>query len=357
MLFNSKDYQNYVCETNNFDKIKDVESLLLLGARKENPDISIMIPTFKRNGFLPYTIESVLNQKTHFNYEIVVVDNNDDQNNFSTVEMLKKYPDITYYKNSKNIGMFGNWNRCLQLAHAPWVLILHDDDTLNENYIDVMLNEALKSNVACIGCEHNVIDENGVISEENKGGLKENIKGFLEKHYHRDFYDIQLKDFFYMHPTNIMGLLVNREKAISVGGFDDSWDPISDYIFVLNLAHQYSIKQCAQKVFNYRIAVNASLTVRHIIGMLELDTYMRRLLGKYLGYKNQDKFLSTLTYVHEKTSTSWMIHSSQDDRKEIKKEFHEFNSVEGIIKPSKIDVFNFYQQQRLYLANIKYWRK
>ena len=45
---------------------------------------------------------------------------------------------ISYYKNKENLGMFGNWNRCLELARGEWVCILHSDDKIMPNYIEEM---------------------------------------------------------------------------------------------------------------------------------------------------------------------------------------------------------------------------
>lgn len=76
-----------------------------------------MIPTYKRMSLLDKAIHSVTNQMTNYNYEIVVVDNNPDTPICEIEMLLRKYSNnLSYYKNEENIGMFGNWNRCVLLA-------------------------------------------------------------------------------------------------------------------------------------------------------------------------------------------------------------------------------------------------
>jgi GT2 family glycosyltransferase len=72
-----------------------------------------------------------LQQETQIPFEIVVVDNSE-QINMKFVEWLKEkeYTKVCYYKNSQNLGMFGNWNRCITLSQGEWVLILNDDDEI-----------------------------------------------------------------------------------------------------------------------------------------------------------------------------------------------------------------------------------
>ena len=45
-----------------------------------------------------------------------------------------------YMKNEENIGMFGNWNRALEVTRTKYVVLLHDDDWLTENYIETVIN-------------------------------------------------------------------------------------------------------------------------------------------------------------------------------------------------------------------------
>jgi len=94
------------------------------------PKVSVCIPTYNYGRFIGDAIESVLAQ-TFDDFELVVVDNcsTDD-----TREIVERYAArdvrIVYYINDTNLGMVGNWNRCLELARGMYVKILCADDVL-----------------------------------------------------------------------------------------------------------------------------------------------------------------------------------------------------------------------------------
>lgn len=342
---------------NNFEHCKDVESALMYKVDCGNPDISIMIPTYKRNGFLGRTIESILNSKTNFNVEVSVVDNNDDFADLSTLELIKGYGSVSYYKNRQNLGMFGNWNRCIELAKAKWILILHDDDTIEPDYIETMLKEA-KSNdeISCIGCAHTIIDEYDHIMADKQSMFREIAKKLLT----REFYNIYEKDFFYTHPINIMGLLLNKEKAIECGGFDNRWFPTSDYVFILNMSHRYKVKMCSRNLFNYRVAVNASLTYKHVVGMVEVDAQMRRCLLNSIDEKiskRKNIYFSSIVFDSEQNIVNdWGSKLSYKEKEDIKNEFKEFNSQMDLMEVSENDVIKYRSYKKMYNRFIRYIR-
>ena len=70
-------------KNDNFKKYKHIKSNIVWGGCVEKTDISTMIPAFKRGDLLAKTIENVLAQKTIYNFEICVVDNDDSVDSLS----------------------------------------------------------------------------------------------------------------------------------------------------------------------------------------------------------------------------------------------------------------------------------
>jgi glycosyltransferase involved in cell wall biosynthesis len=95
--------------------------------------VSIIIPTFNRENYLPQTIESALNQD-YPNVEVIVSDNASTDN---TEESVKKYDAdsrFKYFRNEKNLGMVGNQRRGLfKYSSGDWGLVLDSDDYLCDN--------------------------------------------------------------------------------------------------------------------------------------------------------------------------------------------------------------------------------
>lgn len=100
------------------------------------PHISVMIPVYNRAHLVGRTIESVLQQSFH-DLDIVVVD---DASTDDTVEVVSAYADrdprLTLVVNEKNLGLTGNWNRCLELATGPLVQIMQSDDLVDPDYLE-----------------------------------------------------------------------------------------------------------------------------------------------------------------------------------------------------------------------------
>ncbi len=100
---------------------------------KTYPLVTITFPVFERTTYFIEAIESAINQTVEV--PIIVVDNASSHNKFQ--EICSKYGDrVKYFRNSENIGMFGNWNKCFELADTKFAIIVGDDDILSPTYIE-----------------------------------------------------------------------------------------------------------------------------------------------------------------------------------------------------------------------------
>ena len=355
------DGENFLSIKNTFKENETVRSKLLYGKRINDCQMSIVIPTYLRNLFLERTINSALNQNTNIKYEVIVVDNDSDFDHTATLELIKNIPSerLSYYKNEKNLGMFGNWNRCLELANSQWVLILHDDDTIDKNYISEMMQVIVRQpNLGCLGCLLNIIDENNVVVEEEKKHSPNKFLSLLKK---RAYSEVRVEDFYFSHPINIMGLLVNRKKAIEIGGFDSRWHPTSDFIFILNMAYRYRAGLCHKKLLNYRIAVNASMSFQHIVGMVEVDAIMRRDINKrihVLDPRLDRKYRNYYAnYMEHYCLEKWAENLDKFERRKVVNEYKKFNKKMEFTTPPPVAFRCFKIFDKGYRFYCKYLRK
>lgn len=106
-----------------------------------NPLISIGIPTYNSAATIRNTLESILRQ-TYTNLEINVVD---DKSKDNTLEILKQIQNeclqsgdgrIKIYENEKNLGMSGNWTKCLSVARGEFVKLICADDMMDEGALE-----------------------------------------------------------------------------------------------------------------------------------------------------------------------------------------------------------------------------
>lgn len=326
--------------------LKDLSNLteLLYGTRKENPFFSIVIPTFKRNDLLCYAINSAINQTTNVPYEILVLDNNDDKEDFSCLEKIKKHfkgDEVCYFKNKENLGMTGNWNLGLNVARGKWLVILHDDDKLHSNYLEVMniiVNK--RPDVGIVSCLHEVIHDEDIKGIENK---KENVSSEIR------CFDVDLINVYIQHDLHVCGLLVNREKAISIGGFDDKWYPSSDYVFEVKMVEKYKGVLCHSSLASYRILNNESMKpdvaskFATIIYKAQLELNKKY---KFLPESIDKLYREAALYQYEKEILNdWG--KNEQAFKNIQNEFDNWHTQYGVSKPSKIVNSLFYRFRKV----------
>ena len=93
---------------------------------KENPKVSVIIPTYNRAHLVGRAIQSVLNQ-TYQDFEIIVVDDGSTDN---TEEIVKSFNDerIRYIRHEKNKGAPAARNTGIKLAKGKYIGLLDDDD-------------------------------------------------------------------------------------------------------------------------------------------------------------------------------------------------------------------------------------
>src|SRR4051794_32697132 len=92
------------------------------------PVVSVCIRVFNGQDYVGVCIDYALGQ-TFPDFELLVVDNCSDDR---TPEIVRSYHDqrIRYIRNDRNLGMGGNFNRCLELARGKYIVIIPHDDLI-----------------------------------------------------------------------------------------------------------------------------------------------------------------------------------------------------------------------------------
>lgn len=99
--------------------------------------VTVIITTYKRSDVVERAIKSVLSQ-TYKNIEIIVVDDNANilDERKKTAEIVKKYPNIVYIANVKNLGGALSRNEGIYKAKGKYIAFLDDDDEYREDKIE-----------------------------------------------------------------------------------------------------------------------------------------------------------------------------------------------------------------------------
>lgn len=105
------------------------------------PEVTTIIPTFRRPALLSRAIRSVAAQ-TYQRVKICVYDNaSGDETEELVREMARSDPRIRYYRHEKNIGATNNYNFGLGRIKTPYFSLLGDDDTITPHFYEQAVNE------------------------------------------------------------------------------------------------------------------------------------------------------------------------------------------------------------------------
>ena len=189
------------------------------------PLVTIAIPTYNgADQYLADTLECALAQ-TYENLEIIVSDNGSTDN---TTELVESYGDdrIRYVRHDPGLGPNGNFNYCVEAAKGEYTLVLHDDDLIDDDYVEVCIDRAggstehsfIRTGIRIIDFEGNVLREKrNEVDEKTPLGLYQAwFAGKTEIYY--------------------ASSLFNTKALREAGGFDAPYNQLDDGYAVVRLA-------------------------------------------------------------------------------------------------------------------------
>ena len=133
--------------------------------------VTIAIPTYNRaRGYLRQTLASALAQ-TYPNIEVVVSDNCSPDDT-ERVVMAHGASSVRYFKQNKPLTPNDNFNFCLNQARGEYFLLLHDDDTIDSDFVEACLQAAnFRTNVGLIRSGVRAINPLGDVINEGRNDV------------------------------------------------------------------------------------------------------------------------------------------------------------------------------------------
>ena len=257
--------------TSHIDDYKDVHSIMIKEINPQIiPKISFVIPTMGRSKLLREALDSILRQKSIVKYEIVIVDNSADYADkmiYSYLEGIKTCR-VRYYINQKNIGMTGNFNRCVALADSEWVAMLHDDDLLADWYLEDMVRyiHVATQYSNRVGM---IMPQKVKFYDKKIPNVCKNEEVFLSRYTKKDTLITGIG------PSNgpTCGFVVNKKAFYDVGGYNPLFYPSHDHVLGFQMqAFGYLTYKTSDVLGFYRIEMNASMKKETFLQMHEADS-------------------------------------------------------------------------------------
>jgi glycosyltransferase involved in cell wall biosynthesis len=192
------------------------------------PLVTIAIPTYNRaDSYLPQALRCALRQ-TYPNLEIIVSDNASTDRTQTLVTRIDD-PRVRYFRHETNIGQTNNINSCIERATGEYLLILHDDDEIDSDFIETCIKASTNApDVGMIRTGMRWIDRNGIVLRETLNrvsGLP--FEGFF------------LSWFAAKTPMHLCSTLFNTARLKEIGGLHSKHHRFDDVIAETRLAAKY----------------------------------------------------------------------------------------------------------------------
>lgn len=194
---------------------------------RENPGVSVILPTYNRGKVVGDTIKSVLEQ-TYVHIEIIIVD---DASSDNTADVVSGYKDkrIKYYRNEKNLGPAGARNVGIKHAQFELVAFIDSDVIWNKEKLKKQIELIINTEYDVCYCavKRQIKKENMyfiIPSEREKRG---NLSG--------DIFQLLLNH----NVVDTPAALVRKKVLDELNGFETSIYALEDYELFLRISKHY----------------------------------------------------------------------------------------------------------------------
>lgn len=126
-------------------------------------DLSIVVPVYNYVEIIKDNIDAILNQKTRYNYEVIIVD---DGSTDGAGEVINKYENNSKVKliYQKNAGIGAARNTGINNAIGKYIMFVDCDDIVHDDIVETLLNKAYSNDYDMVMCAHDLSKEkNGQI--------------------------------------------------------------------------------------------------------------------------------------------------------------------------------------------------
>ena len=193
-----------------------------------SPLVTIAIPTYNRaESYFPSALRSALSQ-TYSNIEIVVSDNCSNDHTQAMVRAIKD-PRIRYFRHDPGIGQKNNYNFCFEQAKGSYVLLLHDDDLIDDDFVSSCMHATEgTAGVGIIRTGMRTIDAHGDIIAQ----VANDVVGLPLDAFFRRWLAGKT-------PIYCCNTLFNTHRLREMGGFTSRHFCYPDTMAIFRLAAQY----------------------------------------------------------------------------------------------------------------------
>lgn len=145
-------------------------------------DISVIMPIYNYVDYISISIDSVLNQKTKYSFELILVDDGSTDGASYICDSYQGKDTRVRVIHQKNGGIGAARNTGLNNAKGKYIMFVDCDDYVHDDFIEMMLDEAYKTDVDVVICGYTLIKKKGgeTLSEREILYSGKNIEGYKD---------------------------------------------------------------------------------------------------------------------------------------------------------------------------------
>lgn len=299
---------------------------------RENIDLSIIIPLYNSEKYIDSCMHGVLEQKTKYNYQIILVN---DGSKDCTYAMVKEYeksnPDKVLVINQSNKGISVARNAGLKMASGRYLAFVDHDDIVSENMVERLLETAYSQNADIVKAAYANVKNGKIksIQEQSDIVIEGDMRDKLFDYRSYIFPGVYKKELFehvqfpvgYWYEDMIIRTLIYRQSRKFVH--------ISDVLYYKNF-HERNASFVVWNLKNYKCLEQLYLVINMIednrkLGLVEdvwfYQCIMRELSGLLVqrtreldSYTRQLTFLKACSILEELYREEYELMLSDENR-------------------------------------------
>lgn len=225
------------------------------------PSLSICIPTWNGAATVERTAASLLAQQD-IDFELVVCD---DASSDDTVDRIRSLgdPRISVHRFDERAGIVGNWNRCLERARGPYVVLVGQDDEVDPRWART-LADALDAHpdAGLAFCrrrfEYDSAESEARVGEFFSKQYPAMLDAFYARIDERIPSDVMCREAMqHAFEVNLIGepafSMFRRQHPATQGGYDASMSQMMDWEFQTRFFASGPIVHCPEVLGTYHI--------------------------------------------------------------------------------------------------------
>jgi|WetSurMetagenome_2_1015567.scaffolds.fasta_scaffold21117_2 glycosyltransferase involved in cell wall biosynthesis len=246
-----------------------------------DPFVSVIMTSFNYEHFIPYAIESVLNQ-TVPDFELIIIDDGSSDSSRQIIEVYQRQDErIRPIFHSVNMGIGRSMNDGIGMAKGTFIASIASDDVWMTHKLKTQLDVLSKDENLVVWSEGLVIDSSGVPTGRNFTEIILDAKGRRKS---GNIFDEIIMGNFIFGSSRIL-----KRKNLDGIPWNESLKYLNDYQFAVDLAHKYHFYFIEEPLTCYRVHGSNTLTRDPEGYLVDLQRVYKYFLKRYGNEINRKK--------------------------------------------------------------------